>query len=1059
MTLTACEPGHNCDADSPIAWLRDQLLGVRRTGSPQRVITTLTGREHLWWDCCHEAARRHASWFGEQETGQVRDWIAQSVADEASGTAVLLYVDTAFTLARAVSAAPAGGLSGPDRERLARRWEATGLMLPSSSQPGYAMTATAELMLTGPGPLRRAVTIPVLFGLADERGEIHAGSAAYLELRALPSGPAGLFPDPRFVPPRLSNGSAFGQSLAHAWTGLPRRGKERCVLWRIRFPDAPDRVPSLEGGSLGAAFAVGLRELSRYPAAARFVLGGTLRWFYGLRPRTALTGVVDADQSLGHVTAMGAKLSAAHHRKWRVIAPKANLSDRAQAPDPAMVRFAGTVRQADRYARQWRIGRLVTVIALIASSSAAGTFSALQASGNAAKQQAALRASANLGAYVVSQLNTPLFDPSQITTDALLAVDAYRTAPTPQAAQALFDTYADMSPYAAILGTYAGTADDSGLSVDRSGTFAVVTRNTTAEVWYLPRELSARRLMGTINDVTAAQISLDGSRIGAVGIDGSLQLWTTAPLRKRAQVRLPADVFGPPHDNTKFRFDAETRYLAIAGQFSPFVWNLSTGRLTKMPEPGLADQAIDEVGFIGASVVYDVQPNKARFFWSVATGKEVPAPRNPDAPVQDSENVTARCTNSTWKFDYAVSGRPVPGLHAGMACTGKTSAAALNGHFFVAVQPTGADYSAKFATIIDLRSGLPVAEAGLSSNAQVVGVDPAGGRLFVQGTPSGVARLWPAAQASLPRGVSAEIVSLNGRFLAQILYPGPTAPTPRIRIVSAQTDQELHVLSMPTGSYAPDSVAAESVSREMFLPNGQLLVLADGILTLWDVQKGTMTSSPMVLASAAANTGTGPSQVPPDPVISVNPVLNDEIAATGPDGTTVEIWRTTGWRQVRTIGPLPNKASEVEFSPDGTSIGVMMQDGTVEVFKTSDGSEITAVTTPGSGTSPGFWLLGSGYLALTDTDYLYLWRGRSQIARITPPASTFFNFPDNGGDGGELTVDLISELNGEGISTPHEFSLAPQPSQWARDICEVVGRQLTSAELSLPGPDMPDNGC
>ena len=1051
------------DVNSPIAWLRCQLQGLRHTGSPQRIITALTGREHLWWECCHEAAHHDPTWFDDSDTELVREWVTQAAADDGSRQAARLYLDSAFKVARAATGTPGSSLVDSDRDGLSRQWEATGLMVPSSSQTGQAMIAVVELMLTGLGPRRRPVTIPVLFGLADEHGEVGAGSAGLLELRELPDGPAGLFPDPRVLVPTRGNGSAFVRSLANAWSTAPRRCKERCVIWRIVLPDDPTRLATLEGGSLGAAFAIGLRELCRYPTILRVGLGWLLRSFYGLRPRTAITGVVDADQRLGYVTGMSAKLGTAYRKRWLVIAPSANRLDRVQAPDPTMVRFAGTVRQADRYARRWRMGRLATAAGLATVSAVVGTFAAHQASADAARRQAAVQASASLGGYLVSQMNSSSFDSSQFATDALLAVDAYRTAPTPQAIQALFDTYAEMSPYQAIIGTYAGTTDtgttpDTSLSVNRSGTVVVVPHDTTAEVWEVPHDLSSRHLIGIINGVTAALVSPDGTHIGAVGSDGELQLWTTTPLRLRSQVQLPATAFAPPNGGADLAFDASTRYLAVAGQFSPFIWDLGSNRLKEMAVPTLADQSVDEIGFLNEDTAYDVQQNGARFFWDLATGGQIPAPQNSAGPILDSLGVTVRCANSTWHFDYTVTGGPVAGMPSGLPCTGKASPAALNGHFFVTVLPTGTDYSSQLATVIDLRTQRAVAEAGLSSNVHVAGIDPSGQRLFVRGSPGGIARLWPPIESNSAYDVSAQATSPDGRLIAQPVFPG-SMPGPRVKILSVKSGKELRVLTMPIGNYVPNSLSDADVTTDVFLSNGRLLVLAAGIVTLWDAENGIMTSPPMMLGSVSGNSAAAPNQSPPDVIIAADPAHSGEISMTGPGKNTLEIWQTTGWHHIRTIGPLSGVAESVEFSPDGTSIGAMTQNGTADVFDAKNGSAIAVISAPGTGFSPILSLLKSGYLELVDSNDIYLWRRSTQVAHIAAPAATTFDSSETGIDGGQQLIDIVPSADNTALSTPHPFYLVPNPSLWADRICAAVNRRLTSQELSIPGPSTPNNGC
>ena len=264
---------------------------------------------------------------------------------------------------------------------------------------------------------------------------------------------------------------------------------------------------------------------------------------------------------------------------------------------------------------------------------------------------------------------------------------------------------------------------------------------------------------------------------------------------------------------------------------------------------------------------------------------------------------------------------------------------------------------------------------------------------------------------------------------------------------------------MPTSPYLRNSIYDNNVTTDEFLPDGQLLVAAAGILTLWNAETGTMKAPPLMLASTASNTGAAANQSPPAPIIALDPASRDEIAITGPEQTTVELWRTRGWHRVRIIGPFSSIADTVGFSPDGTSIGVLTRNGTAEVFNSKDGSTITTIPAPSSGSDPSLSLLKSGYVALVDSGDVYLWHGSVQIAHVSAPTATIFNSADISENESQLPIDLIANTANTGLSTPHPFYLAPDPAQWADRICMTVNRTLTSQELSIPGPTTPDNGC
>ncbi|MEU6845495.1 WD40 repeat domain-containing protein [Streptomyces sp. NPDC046716] len=215
---------------------------------------------------------------------------------------------------------------------------------------------------------------------------------------------------------RSPNGQ-FAAALGAAWHLAAPRSHGRCVVWRIVLSDeaeAPDRI---EGPSLGVAFALGLRALLwRRPGAS------SLRdVFFGLRSRTAVTGALDTDGHLFRVAGMDAKLLAVRRKGFRLVAPEANrLEVTATAPRPGDVRFASTLREADRYARQFRTGRIaVTALALAAVT--AGAFALHQNALAQAGRQTALVSQISAQA---DQLRTT--DPSLA---ARIDIEAYRLKP------------------------------------------------------------------------------------------------------------------------------------------------------------------------------------------------------------------------------------------------------------------------------------------------------------------------------------------------------------------------------------------------------------------------------------------------------------------------------------------------------------------------------------------------------------------------------------------------------------------------------------------------------
>ncbi|MGW2479532.1 hypothetical protein ACWCWQ_06830 [Streptomyces sp. NPDC001571] len=431
----------------------------------------LLGDPPLWWSCCGEAARVDPGWLSGSRCAELRDWLNATAPDSGAGS--VGSVDHPLLLARAL-AAPAGRVSehDPGVWELTTAWERSGLLCadaapgpfrPSGSglaglsprlanslssvldriqqTAGAGLAAKgvltiAALMLAGVEPRgQRAVRVAVVFARSSGTATVDApasdpqgpqGVTGVLELREFPAGPPGLYPDPRTMDGVRSPNGEFAAALGHAWRFA---GERRCVLWRVVLSDGQVAPARLEGPSLGLAFALGLRELMRNRRPGRPGFGGLRRLFRGLRPRTAVTGALDGSEHLVRIGDLEAKLLAARRGGLRLVVPEANRLDVVKAPEPGDVRFARTVRQADRYARRYRTGRLAVALALVAVGST-GTGVAVHEHGNSARQHADAR-SRQLAAQAA------LLDQSQPDVAKQLRIAAFRTAPTVEAFDAL----------------------------------------------------------------------------------------------------------------------------------------------------------------------------------------------------------------------------------------------------------------------------------------------------------------------------------------------------------------------------------------------------------------------------------------------------------------------------------------------------------------------------------------------------------------------------------------------------------------------------------------------
>ncbi|WP_164385657.1 WD40 repeat domain-containing protein [Streptomyces sp. OM5714] len=434
-----------------------------RASGPQAAVRELLGESALWWRCCGEAVRDDPAWLAGRGAEELRDWLAANAPDQEHAAA--MRADHPLLLARALAPLDGGDEERDDTlRRLLGAWKSSGLLcseavfgpaqpsghglaklsprlaggidaLLQRSQQLYHSTApgapspaaegllvVATLMMAGIEPRKRPVVrVPVVFGRSPgQNGEIPAaeGATGVLELREFRPGPAGLYPDPRTMDGVNSRNAQFASALGTAWRLTGAQAKNRCVVWRIILSDEPSPPERIEGPSLGAAFALGLRTLLRRQPGA----GRVRDVFYGLRPRTVVTGALDADGYLLRVAGMDAKLLAARRKGFRLVAPEPNrLEVSATAPRPGDVRFAATLRDADRYARQFRTGR-IAVTALVLAAVTTGAFALHQSGLAETRRQSALISQVTARA---EQLRTT--DPSLA---ARADIEAYRLNPT-----------------------------------------------------------------------------------------------------------------------------------------------------------------------------------------------------------------------------------------------------------------------------------------------------------------------------------------------------------------------------------------------------------------------------------------------------------------------------------------------------------------------------------------------------------------------------------------------------------------------------------------------------
>lgn len=559
----------------------------------------LTGNERLWWRCCRDAARSQPSWvrFGDHDralqiiidtelvasrgaisrAAEAVDLICQAlVAPAGDGQFVSPLSETVARAADcwngslAVLAADQRNFSTDNSAACAvpslrsRVGEVLASLSSVSTDARQAMTAICALLLAIEQPdLGRPVAITVVFARPGDKSDPARGVAGTLELREFPAGPAGLFPDPRGM--RIRRGdSDFGDGLKLAWQFAAGADQDnRCVLWRLSLDDGvPDY--DIDGGSLGAAFAVGLRELLRKPRSSRPASLAALRSFFvGLRPGCAITGVLVSERPsayerltsrasagpwLDEVGDMQAKISAARAKGLRLVAPEANRAS-WQSRTTVPADWAATIRQADRHGRRIRPVRTAITVFAVLAMIAGGAAVDLASLARAASDKALTAGHRAVAAHHQALSDQVITEAEQIAGNnpalaAQLTLVANQTSPTPGTESRILNTAASPLPAAPVLSgdtvsSMAFSPDGRTLATsDDGGNVWLWNASSPDRFTQLGQPLTARPKNAFFASVA---FSPDGRTLAAGTSNGTVTFWTTSsPLSVQIQ-QLPAN--------------------------------------------------------------------------------------------------------------------------------------------------------------------------------------------------------------------------------------------------------------------------------------------------------------------------------------------------------------------------------------------------------------------------------------------------------------------------------------------------------------------------------------